>query len=451
MKKTILTFVLVAVIAAGGITATVTMKRKTDQSWRVIPRAPVQSGEFTVTIPEVGIIMARRDASATAPFSDKIIELVPEEAVVEKGDPVAWLDTTRFEDEIIHETAAFEQAKVHLERTLEQLRLDLEKNKLTIEQTKGDLEFSRIEAEFAREKYEKVQKLVDADVVAQRDLDDAEAEFREKKYALKRAEADYESALAESRVNEMINQIAQEHARADFARAQRRFEQGKESLEQAVVRAPAAGTVFYARVRNHETRRYEKIEEGDEVDQGDTIVKIPDLTDMLVKSQVDESEIGRIEEGMRVIVRVDAYPDEELGGTIELIGAVAIDREDSQGAGFYTDETEEDQVFELTVKLDSSDLDLRPGSTCELEIVTETEQDVMYVPLDAVFRVEGEDIVYVAGEESWERRVIETGNHNRKSIIVTEGIERDDEVLLREPRADDRNEQPQRPAMIGRG
>ncbi len=447
MKKVVLTAVVVVVVAAG-VAAAVVMTRDRDEAWRSLPSVHATRGEFTVTIPEVGVLKALRNATAISPFYEKVLKLVPEETVVEEGDPVVWLDTAQFEEMMIRETAAFEAAKARLVKSLEQLRVDLVKNKLTMEQKEGDLEYARIEARFAGAKYNKVKRLVEADVVAQRRLDEAENELRDKEFGLKKVEADFATTREDSRVKEQINKYEQIHAKADFERAERRFNKTKERIDQAVVKAPAAGTVFYARV--YKQSGYGKVQEGDQAYQGWALVNIPDLSEMLVKSQVGESNVGRISEEMPVRVQVDSFPDEEFAGRIETIGAMAIERYNSEGAGFIDRQSIQERVFELTVRLDPTDEQLRPGSTCEVEIVTSTEQDAVSIPLDAVFRIEGEDVVFVVGEDGWEKRVVESGDRNRKNVIVTNGLEGDEELLLEKPKAEE-DDEGQGPALMTQG
>jgi len=442
-----LTAVVVVVVAAG-VAAAVVMTRDRDEPWRLLPSVHATRGEFTVTIPEVGVLKARRNATAVSPFYEKVLKLVPEETVVEEGDPVVWLDTTQFEERMIRETATFEAAKARLDKSLEQLRVDLIKNKLTMEEKEGDLEFARVEARFAREKYNKVKRLVEADVLAQRRLDEAEKELSDKEFGLKKAEADFATAREDSRVKEQINEYEQIHAKADFDRAERRFNKTKEKIDQAVVKAPAAGTVFYARV--YRQSAYGKVREGDQAYQGWALVDIPDLSEMLVKSQVGESNVGRISEEMPVRVQVDSFPDDEFAGRIETIGTMAVERYNSEGAGFIDRQSIQERVFELTMQLDPTEKQLRPGSTCEVEIVTNTEQDAVSIPLDAVFRIEGEDVVFVVDEDRWEKRVVETGDRNRKNVIVTNGLEGDEELLIEKPEAEEEDER-QGPALVTSG
>jgi len=67
-----------------------------------------------------------------------------------------------------------------------------------------------------------------------------------------------------------------------------------------------------------------------------------------------------------------------------------------------------------------------------------------------VFRAEGEDVVYVYGEEIWQKRAVETGERNRKNVIITKGLEGEEELLLEEPKSQE-EEQPQGPALMQTG
>ena len=91
----------------------------------------------------------------------------------------------------------------------------------------------------------------------------------------------------------------------------------EKQIENCKLLAPGDGIVVYA---NDPSRfggsNQPQIEEGATVRERQKIFSLPDITKMQVNTKVHESMVDRIEPGLRARIRVDAFADEELTGTV---------------------------------------------------------------------------------------------------------------------------------------
>ena len=149
---------------------------------------------------------------------------------------------------------------------------------------------------------------------------------------------------------------------------------------------------------------------------GTTIASIADLNDMIFRGKVDETEVGRLREGMPVKLTIGALQDVALNAVLEYIAP--------KGA-------EENGVIMFEIKASTQipqDLFVRAGYSANAEIVTDRRAGVLTVPESAV-EFEG-DKTFVnlltsdstATDQTFERREVKLGLSNGVDVEVTEGL-----------------------------
>jgi HlyD family secretion protein len=141
--------------------------------------------------------------------------------------------------------------------------------------------------------------------------------------------------------------------------------------------------------------------------------------------EVDELDIGRVVRDQKVMVAVDAIPDEDFVGHVADISPGPI-KGTSSGIVAY----------EVTIALDSDEPRLLPGMTADATIETERLEDVVVVPNRAVSidRTSGEPVAYVekVDEQGNPARVeIELGMRNETVSQVLDGLSEGDEIIIR--------------------
>ncbi len=146
--------------------------------------------------------------------------------------------------------------------------------------------------------------------------------------------------------------------------------EANENLAKTIITAPMDGIVSQLNVKLGERVL------GTGFTQGSNLMTIADLTKMVAVVDVDENDVVLISNGDTAEVKVDAYPGKVFKGIVYEIGNTAKTR----GLG-----TQEEVVnFEVKIRIVDSDVSLKPGMSCNVEIMTDTRTNVLAVPLQAV-------------------------------------------------------------------
>ena len=116
--------------------------------------------------------------------------------------------------------------------------------------------------------------------------------------------------------------------------------------------------------------------------EGTAIYTVADLGSMLIKASINEVDIGRVKLNMPVVIGVDAFPYKHFEGTLTHISPAARLKDKIK-------------VFDVEVTLKQQTEEFRAGMTANIELRGEKAEKVLAVPVEAVFKKEGKEIVYV--------------------------------------------------------
>jgi len=276
----------------------------------------------------------------------------------------------------------------------------------------GDL-LAEIDAVPARSELEAAESLVRAlgsDVAA------AEARAQEARLALARAQE-----LADQRLLPLAEldaaRAAAESAEAQLAATQRRVAQASAQANRArdlvaktEIRSPLAGVVTRLRVRQGEM-----VVIGIQNQPGTILMTVSDLSAIDAEVKVAEADVLRLETGQSAEVLLEALPGRRFAGRVVEIGASALPIVGTTAAA---------REFRVLVRLDAPDPALRPGLTCDVEILAAEKQDVLTLPLQAVVLRPGaggrdRTGVFVAESGRATFREVETGIIGGLDVEVT--------------------------------
>ncbi len=248
--------------------------------------------------------------------------------------------------------------------------------------------------------------------------------------------SDYENAVMGFQ-RQMIDNVAEEaQQRARFRSAERKFNLEKvkladvnEQIELATIRAQRPGLVVYGASDQNSNRfrrnNEEAIQEGASVRERQAILTIPDMREMAVKVNIHESAVQRVAVGQQASVSIDAFPDERLTGVVTKVAVVA-----DSGNSFMNPDL---KVYPTTIKIDGIHEWLRPGMSAEVEILVDSLEDVVYVPLQAVTYDGNQRVVYVDNGGRAVRREVEVGTFSESFIQIRSGLREGERVLLLPP------------------
>jgi HlyD family secretion protein len=154
-----------------------------------------------------------------------------------------------------------------------------------------------------------------------------------------------------------------EQSRAQAARA-------SDVLGKTEITSPIDGIVSRLQVREGEM-----VVIGIQNQPGTTLMTVSDLSAIDAEVKVAEADVLRLEVGQRASVVLEAIADREFSGRVVEVGASALPVVGTQAAA---------REFRVVVRLDTADASLRPGLTCDAEILTEERRNVLAVPLQSV-------------------------------------------------------------------
>lgn len=439
----------------------------------------VVRADLDVTLTENGTLVAKESQKLTFKIrgQGRITSVVPEGKEVEEDEVVCKLDTTELEKrveelalELLTAETAFSTAKTDLEiqeaeniaktektdnalikaeKDFERYRdgdAPQERRKLEIELKDAETTFSR-----AKKKYADSQELLELKYIKPTELEDHQIEFEkatvskegaelaiklfekytlpmtltEKQIAVRDAKREAETTLKRCKSELLQKQVAVTQAEKRVETMKRNIEEKKEDIEKMTMKAPVPGIVLYGDPR--EPWYNERIKVGGTVWEGVTLMTIPDLRVMLVKLDIHEADIIKVQEGQKATVTMDTYPGLVLAGEVTRVAQIAATTnpwESSSGVKKFN--------VEVTIT-DTQNVKLKPGISAKAEVQIDRVKNALFVPLQCVFLESGKHYCRVLEADGPVRRGIEVGLSSDRYMQVVGGLEQGERVLLYNP------------------
>jgi HlyD family secretion protein len=163
--------------------------------------------------------------------------------------------------------------------------------------------------------------------------------------------------------------------------------------------------------------------------EGQDLMYLPDISSMMVDTEISEVDLAKVKNQMPVEIRLDAYPDMVFKGEVTYIADLAK-RKISRITGRPTGA----KVFDVTIKVLDEDRRLKPGLTATLDIIVDRYGDVLAIPLEAIFLDDQDQtIAFVKNGGNIEIRRVTIVESNDRVAVVKEGLRESEEVLLGRP------------------
>ena len=196
--------------------------------------------------------------------------------------------------------------------------------------------------------------------------------------------------------------LALSEAEAQLVRARVDVENAHIALDDTDVLAPIDGTIIE---RNVEPGQVISSPTQD-VGGGTLLLRMADLRRVLVRTRVDETDIGKINAGMQAQVSVAAYPNRDFAGQVEKIEPLAVVEQNVT-------------MFSVLILLDNPDSLLLPGMNAEVEIKIAEELKAPSVPMAALRTLD--DIRATADMLNWPFSNLEEAVMKERGKIAGEG------------------------------
>tara|TARA_R110002096_G_scaffold23511_7_gene74832 strand:- start:1508 stop:3307 length:1800 start_codon:yes stop_codon:yes gene_type:complete len=231
---------------------------------------------------------------------------------------------------------------------------------------------------------------------------------------------------------EKMARMSQIYAR--FRSAKRRYELElkkrqnlEEQLASCTIRAELEGLVAYggAAENYYTSRYYDGISQGATVKTGQPIITIPNMSRLGVEVNIHESHIKKIVLGQTAYITAESVPDMTLIGKVSKVAVLP-----DSNASRYNPSL---KVYPATVEIEGTHEFLKPGMSAKAEIIVSELDDVLYVPVQAVFVENQKYFVFKKTVMGYERRSVVAGAHNNEFIEIQSGVKEGDQVFLKMP------------------
>lgn len=442
-----------------------------------IDKFTVAPQTFTVALKEKGELKAANSTDIKCEVEGKstIITLIDEGTSVKEGDLLVELASDEIEKRIREEElkesnaiTAFEAAKAELEIQLDQNASNIRKAELQIElktleldkYEKGDWEQKLKDAKIAIEQaeilrtrseqdYNDYKELYAKKYTTRTDYQVKEFDFTKAQWELDKANKALEvlqayTHVAESRQkNSDLEEAIKESARvkktadAEEVKKVRTLEGKKKELdltqdqlakfrtqkEKCKIYAPTQGfVVYYADGRGWMNSSEGQIKKGTQVYEQQILMQLPDTSKMMVKVRVHEAKTDKLRLGQAATVTVEGIPGTRFSGSVTKIAALA----DSQSSWLNPDLKE----YQTEITLDPTEETLKPGVTAQVEIMVETVEGKLAVPVQAIYTKGGQRYVFRVGGSAGSYAAVQLGAIGTEWAEIASGLSAGEKIRL---------------------
>ncbi|WP_165219244.1 efflux RND transporter periplasmic adaptor subunit [Aquisphaera insulae] len=411
---------MLAAVKRGDLFPSMTASGRVESSVRTVVECELEN----ITIGVLGQPLSAGGASV-------LLSIVPEGTMVKKGDVLATLDSSDYEELLRQQRITVERSRADF-RTAE---LNVEIAKLAVREFRdGSMveavnDFRRTiamaQADMVRvdERLSWSRRMLEKGYVPKGQVIGEEFNRAKAEFALSQERAALDlftkwtapTALRRRQVAVLGAEATLAYQRTRLARNLERLAKLEKQVERCTIHAEHDGLVIYA----NDERRNIHIEPGIYVRQRQDLMYLPDLTSMEVVTALHESLVKTVEKGMHAKIYVEGLPDRRFEGHVTTVAAIPTPNLRSDV-----------RYFDSTVRLDHAPKGLLPGMTARVEIDLERRNDVLTVPAMAVTREQGHEYCYVVHDEGLERREVTLGEGTKDLLEISEGLKEGESVVL---------------------
>lgn len=157
---------------------------------------------------------------------------------------------------------------------------------------------------------------------------------------------------------------------------------------------------------------------GQAVTTADAVIVLSDR--LIVRAQVDETDIGKVKEGQNAVANLDAYPEKKINAKVDHV--------------YYESKTVNNvTIYEVDLMPDEVPPFFRSGMSANVEFVQENRENVLMIPVAAVSKEDGGAFVTVKpsrGRKTVRQQVI-LGISDDKNVEIISGLNEEDSVVLK--------------------
>lgn len=377
-RKTLLTVVVLIVASGIGLYVYLPVLQSDSSEKQAPSTIEVVRSSLQTRVSETGTIQPSKTIEIKSQFSGEVAQMF-----VSNGQPVKS-----------GELLAIIRQESSQARQVAQLRAAIQEERLNVNT--------------AQREWVRSQSLLKKGFIAQQELERAEHEYQRTLVRLELAERQLLLALGGNK--ELFNRYQESSTQSTRP-------------EEFQVRSPINGTVLEILVNAGEI-----ITSGTSTFGGGTVLmKLADLSRMIVKAKINEVNIPRVAVNQEVDIRLDALPGQQFKGRVTGIAAQGVKEENIV-------------TYDVTIAIADSNSALKPMLTANVDIVTKRLDDVLTIPLEVLQVKNGDDVVEVLTNGTPKSRKVRVAFRTDTQAVITKGLQEHDQVVIPvfQPKTDDR-------------
>ncbi len=404
---------------------------------------PVRRGDLGTTLVAGGDLQAIKQTTVACKVEDiteadgmMILNMIPNGAVVKKGDELCRLDSSELEEMARQQEILTNQTRalcLQAQLVLETARMALREYQeglvtQTTQEYEGRIALSRSDAQRQADRLAWAegmslkgylsagQLLTERQTLAKtrHELSKAEGELR--LFRRYKVPKEIQALKGEVEMAENTYRVAADRLKAE----EDHLANIRKQIANCIIRAPQDGVVVHA---NRSRWWAPPLQPGSVVYQDQGMFMLPDLTQMEVIVSVHETMGPLVRVGMKAGVRIASLGGRVIPGRVTSIDHIPVPN--------WKDWDDSLRQFFVRVRLDQTPPRVLPFMSAWVEFDTGRVRDALVIPVESVSVVGHQQFCYVVGPDGLERRAITTRGSTKDLIEVTAGLDEGERVVMR--------------------
>ncbi|MDO5308040.1 MAG: HlyD family efflux transporter periplasmic adaptor subunit [Planctomycetia bacterium] len=431
----IVVFLLIVAVVVGGAFAWRWKRSHTTKQVNLI-FATVERGTFIHEVSGKGSAESAKnvDVASQVEGTATIIYLIPEGSNVKKGDLLVELDSSAIDEKYDSQVVTTNSSRA----TLNSSRATLRSNEISLEEY--------VEGTFEQSWMEYANTIFEAEQTRKQNADSArftehllnlnystELQYEIDKVAEEKAKNSLEVAnlkkntllkfTSEKQITSLMSDIETARAKVESDKNSYNINLSRENRlhqqsQNCKILAPQDGQVVYANQDSRRMSESDMIKEGSTVYQRQVLIRLPDKTQMQVKTMINESNISAVKTGMPAKISFDSIPNRVIEGEVVKVNLYPEIVWMSSAKDYVT-----------LVKIKEDVEELRSGLTAQVRIIADEQTDVLMVPVQCVTEYGKKTYCITYTDGKWGYKEVLLGASNEKQVIVLGGLEEGDVVV----------------------
>jgi len=357
-----------------------------------------------------GSVKPRKEVNIKPQVSGVVEKLYVEAGqLVTKGQKLAKIKLVPSEVNINNAQSSVELARIRYKESQRELERQKQVNSQNL-----DVNQSKLQYEVSKVEEERQQKLFNDGVISQQEYQNFKVDMDVKQTAYQNAQILSGNNLKQFTADVDIRKQELEAAINNLSLLREGATKNSRQVSN-VVTSTVSGMILELPVEGS------SVIERNTFNEGTSIATIADMTSLIFEGQVDESDVGKLTEGMPLVLTVGAIVDEKFDALLEYISPKGIVEEGTVKFEIRADITPRENIF------------LRAGYSANADIILGKKEQVVTVnERDVIYNNDSTFVEVATGDQEFEKREVKLGLSDGIIVEVISGLDTITEIKMRQ-------------------